>query len=92
MEFKVKMAEKGNNPRESWWEDYDHPSVKTQRDAFAYGKVLCEYWNSDLRPTELPRKVVNAQVIGPGKNLNRIPLPDPGQMDMLAPAGNRRMQ
>lgn len=83
MKFKVKIVEDGTTmipARDPWWEDYDHPAVKTTRDAFAYGKVLCEYWNSDLRPTELPRRVVIARVVGPGQKAVRKRKELPGQL------------
>lgn len=82
MQFKIKLTELGDNVR-AWWEDYDHPSVKTQKDAFAYGKVLCEYWNSDLRPTEVPRKVVNARIIGVGKRPLKKRKELPGQLQLF---------
>lgn len=82
MKFKVKIAELGDDARDPWWEDYDHPDVKTARDAFAYGKVLCEYWNSDLRPDELPRKVVNARVTGVGQKAVRKRKELPGQLSL----------
>jgi hypothetical protein len=92
MKFAIKLChdDEGEqiNPH---WDHYDDPRVKDQRDAFAYGKVMAEYWNNDLRPGDLPMKVLNAQVIGPGSTKKRLPPPDPRQMDMLAKT-SRRMQ
>lgn len=63
MKFKVKYSDGS----QSWWEDGDRLEVMTQRDAFLFGKVLVEYWNSGLQPGEKPRKVVNAVIVGKGK-------------------------
>ena len=87
MKFSVKFAEIGtvlHIARDPWWEEFDHPNVKDNRDAFAYGKVICEYWNSDLRPDELPRKVLNARVTGKGSVSRRIvPRVDRNQLDLF---------
>lgn len=82
MKFKVKFTEMGEDVREPWWEDYDHPSVRTQRDAFAYGKVLCEYWNSDLRPSEMPRRVLMAIIMGIGQKPRKKRKELPGQLHL----------
>ena len=69
MKFAVKFSD-GNY---AWWEEFDKHEVSSQRDAFLYGKVLVEYWNSDLRPGEFTRKVLNATLKGPGKARRRLP-------------------
>lgn len=76
MKFSIKIADENH----SWWEEYDDYRVNDNRDAFAYGKVLCEYWNSDLRQHEKPRKILNAQITGPGKKPPKNY--DPRQMEM----------
>ena len=63
MKFKVKYTD----GRSSWWEEGDRLEVTSQRDAFLFGKVLVEYWNSGLRPGEQPRKVLMAVIVGKGK-------------------------
>lgn len=86
MKFSIKFAEYSdhNPPKLDWWEEFDHPSVKDNRDAFAYGKVVCEYWNSDLRPGEGKRKVLNAHVTGKGEKKRRvIPRIDRNQLDLF---------
>lgn len=80
MKFQVKISDQ----LKSWWEEYDDPRVKTNLDAFAYGKVLCEYWNSDLRQHETPRKVLLAQVTGPGTSKKYVlPKVDRNQLDLF---------
>lgn len=83
MKFSVKFTNL-DSPETSWWEEFDDPRVKDNRDAFAYGKVICEYWNSDLRQGEQERKVVNAHVTGPGKK-RQYPLSkvDRNQLDLF---------
>jgi hypothetical protein len=73
------------------WDYYDDPRVENNLDAFAYGKVMAEYWNNDLRPGDLPMRILNAQVLGKGSNKKRLPPPDPRQLDMLART-SKRMQ
>lgn len=55
-----------------WWEENDRAEIRTQRDAFLFGKVLAEYWNTDLRPGENERKVLNARILGKGKDKGRL--------------------
>lgn len=62
MRFKVKFTD----GRDEWWEENDRAEVRSQRDAFLFGKVLAEYWNTDLRPGEAARKVLNAAILGKG--------------------------
>lgn len=91
MKFAVKFRyEDPNDGFEDRWDHYDDPRVNSNLDAHAYGKVLAEYWNNDLRPGEPIMKILNAQVLGPGSNRKRLPPPDPRQLDMLRP--NRRTQ
>jgi len=93
MKFAIKLChiDEGEHVN-SHWDHYDDPRVQSNLDAFAYGKVMAEYWNNDLRPGDLPMRVLNAQVIGPGSKHKRIPPTDPRQLDMLAPRASRRMQ
>lgn len=94
MKFAIKLCHVNHddehlNPH---WDYYDDPRVASNLDAFAYGKVMAEYWNTDLRSGEMSMKILNAQVLGPGKNKKhmRMPKPDPRQLDLLTP--NRRTQ
>lgn len=79
MKFTVKIGD----GIKTWWEEYDDPRVQSNLDAFAYGKVLCEYWNSDLRQHESPRRTLNAQVTGVGKNKRISVKVDPNQLDLF---------
>jgi hypothetical protein len=86
MRFAIKIKHKGQPAR---WDYYDDPRVNDNLDAAAFGKVMAEGWNNDLKPGEKPMKILNAYVIGPGKK-HRTPAIDPRQLDLLRP--NRRMQ
>lgn len=94
MKFAIKLCHVNHDSEQinPHWDYYDDPRVKSNLDAFAYGKVMAEYWNNDLRPGEMAMRVLNAQVIGPGSTKKRLPPPDPRQLDMLAPRTSRRMQ
>jgi hypothetical protein len=46
-----------------WWEEHENPMVKTNRDAFAAGRVRCEFWNETLHPGDPTLKVLNARVL-----------------------------
>lgn len=81
MKFQIKMSDDVHQ----WVEDYDDPFVKSNVDAFLYGKVLCEYWNADLRKDELPRKVLLGQVTGPGRKQTKRD--HPGQGDLFSGPG-----
>lgn len=89
MKFAVKIKHKGQPAR---WDYFDDPRVNDHLDAAAFGKVMAEGWNNDLKPGETRMRILNAQVLGPGKNKKRPPAPDPRQLDMLANRGSRRMQ
>lgn len=93
MKFAIKLCHVDHDGTqfEPHWDYYDDPRVKDNRDAFAYGKVMAEYWNNDLRPGEMSMKVLNAQVIGAGKKHRQLPV-DPRQLDLLSPRTSRRMQ
>jgi hypothetical protein len=89
MKFAVKLKHQGQPAR---WDVFDDPRVNDNLDAFAFGKVMAEGWNNDLKPGETTMKILNAQVIGPGKNKKRLPPPDARQLDMLSNRSGRRMQ
>jgi hypothetical protein len=92
MKFAVKICDVAETGRyfNERWDHYDDPRVNSNLDAHAYGLVMAEYWNNDLRPGEYPMRVLNAQVLGPGSNKKRLPAPDPRQLDLLRPS--RRTQ
>jgi hypothetical protein len=77
MKFLIKMTDGATQ----WVEDHDDPFVKSNVDAFLYGKVLCEYWNADLRHDEVPRRVLVGQVVGPGRK--RLKRENPKQTDFF---------
>jgi hypothetical protein len=85
MKFIVKFAEYSDGQlANDWWEEFDDPRVRDNLDAFAYGKVVTEYWNADLRPGEGMRKVLNAKVTGKGRKGSRsLPKVDRNQLDMF---------
>lgn len=91
MKFAIKLCHTANDGEQinPHWDFYDDPRVKSHLDAFAYGVVMAEYWNNDLRPGEHPMKVLNAQVLGPGINRKHSIASDPRQLDMLTNRSGR---
>lgn len=87
MKFAIKLRHDHDQPR---WDFYDDPRVRSNLDAFAYGKVMAEYWNNDLKPGETRMRILNAQVLGPGRKMKQLPPPDPRQLDLLP--RSRRVQ
>lgn len=63
MKFNVKFTD-GNY---QWWEDFDHPTVTTNPEAFHYALTLTASWNSVLGIGEFPRRVLNARITGSGR-------------------------
>lgn len=88
MKFAIKIVHEGH-AEAPHWDYYDDPRVKTNLDAFAYGKVMAEHWNCDLRPGESAMRILNAQVVGPGNNRKHSFAPDPRQLDMLTNRSGR---
>lgn len=90
MKFAIKLCHLGDreqiNPH---WDYYDDPRVKSNLDAFAYGKVMAEYWNNDLRPGEKRMRILNAQVLGPGRARQPLVTADPRQLDWLTNRSGR---
>lgn len=91
MKFAIKLCHTTTDGEQinPHWDYYDDPRVKTNLDAFAYGQVMAEYWNNDLRPGEHPMRILNAQVLGPGINRKQRPPVDSRQLDMLTNRGGR---
>jgi len=91
MKFAIKLCDDHDGQHVNVrWDYYDDPRVTSQLDAFAYGKVVAEYWNNDLRPGEYPMKVLNAMIVGPGRKRQPLITADPRQLDWL-PNPNRKM-
>ena len=88
MKFAVKLKHQGQPAR---WDFFDDPRVTSHLDAFAFGKVMAEYWNNDLKPGETVMKILNAQVLGKGRARQPLVTLD-GQMDWLQTTHSRRMQ
>lgn len=88
MKFAVKIKHKGQPAR---WDYFDDPRVTSHLDAHAFGVVLSEMWNNDLKPGETRMRILNAQVLGPGRK--RQPLPHlEGQQDWVGNHHSKRMQ
>jgi hypothetical protein len=88
MKFAVKIKHKGQPAR---WDYFDDPRVNDNLDAAAFGKVMAEGWNNDLKSGETKMRILNAQVIGPGKNKKQV-IWNSGQLDMFSNRSSRRMQ
>jgi hypothetical protein len=56
MKFRIRVQNSSDQP---WWEEYDKPVT----DAQAEGERLVEYFNSTLRPLELPRELLAVEVL-----------------------------
>ncbi len=58
MKFKLKVC-KVNDEKNTWFEEYDEDTS----DAEQWGKDIIEYFNSDLRPNETARKLLEVIVL-----------------------------
>lgn len=87
MKFTVKLR---HDEADARWDVFDDPRVCNNLDAFAFGKVMAEIWNNDLKPGETRMRILNAQVLGPGKKRFMLGPVNPLQHDLFKT--NRRMQ
>lgn len=88
MKFAVKIKHRNQPAR---WDYFDDPRVNDNLDAAAFGKVMAEGWNNDLKPGETKMRILNAHVIGPGSKKKPAQI-DPRQLDMLTHRSSRRTQ
>jgi hypothetical protein len=80
MKFAIKLQHDNGDAR---WDVFDDPRVNNNLDAFAFGKVMAETWNNDLKPGETTMRILNAQVLGPGLKKRTLAPYTPNQLDLF---------
>ena len=58
MKFKLKLC-KVNDEENTWFEEYDEDTIDPEQ----WGKDIIEYFNDDLRPGEVARKLLEVIVL-----------------------------
>jgi hypothetical protein len=63
MKFRIKVRDERGK---EWWEDYDKSDVHDLQSAESKGRELVQYFNDTLRPYEVPRSFLFAELTSNG--------------------------